>query len=326
MNILVIFTGGTIGCAPPVNGVHGLDSNKKSYYLIDRYIEKHGHGINFETTEPLNILSENITIDTWNTLIDALKEINFDKFDGVVITHGSDTLAYTSSLVSLLLSHVKIPIAFVCANKYLLHKDSNGHKNFEDAMIFITKYKHAGTYVFYSYDLQKTAVYLGNDIKQQQPFTDKFESLRGGQFGEIKSGIFKIEDGEKLPKPTGDNKLKEITKLEGGIAIINPYIGLDYSMFNLSGGKIKKIIHMPYHSFSFCTNASEGNLNSIEDFYNLCKKNNVELCIAPFSSKLLDKNVASYPSVKKLQNLGVRFLADVTVETAYAMLALQAYL
>lgn len=342
MRILTIFTGGTIGCAPPKadgskdilkNNKPVLNKTWKDYFLIADYVKRYeknalAKNIVFDTLEPMQTLSENMTIGKWNILLDVLKKIDFDKYDGIILTHGTDTLAYTSSMVGILLQHIKIPFIIVSSNEHLWHTQTNGHKNFEDAVNFICTKKYRGTFVFYSYDLSKTIVYLGTKIKQPQAFIDKYESVDGINFGYILDGkFFKNDDGNNIDNflqknPTdikSENILLKIKELDNCVLLLTPYVGMDYSLYNLKSG-IKAILHATYHSFTFCIENDSDKMLSIKEFNNQCKKFNIQLYISPFDSRLLKDNAAMYPSTKIMLQSGAKFITGVSLECSYAML------
>jgi L-asparaginase len=95
--------------------------------------------------------------------------------------------------------------------------------------------------------------------------------------------------------------------------VINPHVGLDYSVFNLNN--VKAVLHAPYHSFTLS--------NEVFDFYKKCKNLGIEFYVAPFKSSLLSENAEAYPSVKQMQNAGVKFVLDNTLEFAYAKLLVE---
>ncbi len=119
-----MFTGGTIGSRIS-NKTIDVDE-RVGYLLIEEFKTNSTLDVEFETIHPLNILSENCTPQDWTKMIDALKGLNMDDFDGIIITHGTDTLPYTSAIVSFLFAHSNIPIILTASNYALDHPESNG--------------------------------------------------------------------------------------------------------------------------------------------------------------------------------------------------------
>ena len=97
--ILVIYTGGTIGMvATPC----GYAPEKKAFHdLLARIPELHAEGMpawDIVDMEPL-LDSSNITVREWNA-IGALIADHYTDYDGFVVLHGTDTMAYTASALS----------------------------------------------------------------------------------------------------------------------------------------------------------------------------------------------------------------------------------
>lgn len=102
--ILVILTGGTIGSK--VEGKIINTTAASSYRLLQLYNEKYADDTEFEVIQPINILSENLTPVEWGVLCNCLLELNFEKYQGIIITHGSDTLSYTSALIGTMFGKI----------------------------------------------------------------------------------------------------------------------------------------------------------------------------------------------------------------------------
>ena len=106
-SVLLITTGGTIASGEGENGLAPRFSA--------RQLMRHVSGLNryyhIETLELLNLDSSNIQADEWVRIARAIHGALAD-YDGVVITHGTDTMAYTASAVSFMLAGVKKPVVF----------------------------------------------------------------------------------------------------------------------------------------------------------------------------------------------------------------------
>ena len=115
--ILVIALGGTIGSVK--NSSISLDDN--TLKILDYC--KHDDII-FEGISPFSCLSENMTKELWQRLINCLDSIDFSEYKGVIILHGSDTLAYTSSIITN--AFFDKNIVLVAADKPIEDIKSNG--------------------------------------------------------------------------------------------------------------------------------------------------------------------------------------------------------
>ncbi len=108
--ILIIYTGGTIGSFldPETETLRPVNFEK----LVDFIPEL--HQVNADVTvytldEPKD--SSNMLPADWIKIVDAIKK-EYENFDGFVVLHGTDTMAYSSSAVSFLIENLKKPVIF----------------------------------------------------------------------------------------------------------------------------------------------------------------------------------------------------------------------
>ena len=137
--ILVVALGGTIG------SIWGnkITPDKNPLKVLDYY----KGNAEFECVSPFVCLSENMTRELWRRLIDCLNGIDCEKYEGIIILHGSDTLAYTSAIIANAFWDKNIVL--VAADKPIECSDSNGIKNFEAAVEHLLSHKN-GVYVSYN--------------------------------------------------------------------------------------------------------------------------------------------------------------------------------
>ena len=126
--VLMLGTGGTI--ASEMTG-SGLAPALTSEQLVAQVPEI--AALCDVTCEQLfSIDSTNITPDHWLLLEDAL-ERNFDRYDGFVIAHGTDTMAYTAAALSYLVQNSPKPIVLTGAQKPILFENTDSKTNLADA-------------------------------------------------------------------------------------------------------------------------------------------------------------------------------------------------
>ncbi|MBK5253890.1 MAG: asparaginase [Peptostreptococcaceae bacterium] len=103
--VLLLTTGGTIAS---INGDRGLQPEMDSAMLLD-YASELRKYYDIDTKDLLNLDSSNIQAEEWQTIAQAVYK-NLDKYDGIVITHGTDTMAYTASMLSYMLYNLNKPV------------------------------------------------------------------------------------------------------------------------------------------------------------------------------------------------------------------------
>ena len=99
-NILLIATGGTIASQ---SGKNGLVPQMPAEFLLS-CVPEIKEFCNADALQLYNIDSTNVTPQHWIKLAACIQE-NYDKYDGFVVCHGTDTMSYTAAMLSYLVQH-----------------------------------------------------------------------------------------------------------------------------------------------------------------------------------------------------------------------------
>lgn len=137
--ILIIATGGTIASLPSENG---LTPNIDSQQLVAAVPEIEEH-CDITAIQLFNLDSTNMNHTHWLTLA-AYIEKEYDNYDGFVITHGTDTMAYAASTMSYLIQDSPKPVVFTGAQKSIFEKDTDARSNLINAVIYASDYRAHG--------------------------------------------------------------------------------------------------------------------------------------------------------------------------------------
>jgi L-asparaginase len=108
ISILIIYTGGTIGMVQDINtgSLVPIDFRHLSDHVPE--LRKFGYELHAISFEPVND-SSNIDPGVWIKMADIIEK-GYDDFDGFVILHGTDTMAYTASALSYMLENLAKPV------------------------------------------------------------------------------------------------------------------------------------------------------------------------------------------------------------------------
>lgn len=177
--ILLILTGGTICSFGNAGGMHrDVDSAKAKVRLLQQFEESDCEFAEqeFEVVTILDTLSENMTVPKWNELIAFLKQKALSSYRGIIVAHGTDTLAYTAALLSLVLSGVERPVFLVSSQLPLDQAGANGSVNFRDSVELICHGIAAGVYVVYRNSDGKSYLHLGSHLESCRDYSDDFFS------------------------------------------------------------------------------------------------------------------------------------------------------
>ena len=255
--ILVVFTGGTIGSSVS-DGWISPDGDTK-HLIIEKYRNITGDKETiFIPIIPYTTLSEYLSEREINLLSDCLFE-NIDKgYDGIIVTHGTDTIQYTAAALSYMLSGADIPIVLVSAAYPLEDERSNGVSNFTGAVEFIKKKVGKGVFVSYKNEgCEKTDIHIGTRLMAHQEGDADLYSLDKVPYAYLDENGITINKEIKASKGAGKIELSHCPE----ILMIESKVGERYD-YNLDN--IKAIILVPYHSATLNTKD--------ENFVNLCLK------------------------------------------------------
>ena len=142
--VLIIATGGTIAS---VEGKEGLRPAYKPEEFIKRIPELKDYA-QLDGKLIMSLDSTNMHPGDWKKIAEAVLQAQKDNFHGVVITHGTDTMAYTSSMLSFMIENPKIPVVITGAQKSVGVKNSDAGKNLTNAVQFAA-YGIPGVYVVF---------------------------------------------------------------------------------------------------------------------------------------------------------------------------------
>ena len=312
--ICIIYTGGTIGSAKSDKGINVNDKQKE--ILIERFYENYeGEEVEFDEVSPITTLSENMTCEKWVSIVDCISEQLEKGYKGIVLTHGTDTLAYTACMVAFMFADCNIPIVLVSSNQPLGNPNANGHYNFMSAVQFIMTSGLRGVYVAYRDRYLNNNILLATRCTQAMQITGEVLSANGEPFGKMVDGYFRYNpknnptlqevNNKKIISPGKSNKFCN------EFILIKPYVGMNYEFFH-SKYRAKFILHELYHSGTACV---EGGNNSLIEFSSYCKQNKIDLYLSP-----MDKNQNMYSSSVELQENKVKIIKGMSIEATLVKL------
>ena len=309
--VLLIYTGGTIGMiTDPETGVlkpfdfSQITKQVPEIKLFDCEIE----AVSFQ--EPID--SSNMTPEVWQNLVRIIEE-NYSKYDGFVILHGTDTMAYTASAVSFMVQNLSKPIVFTGSQLPIGIIRTDGKENLITAIEIASTYADGKAVVpevslYFEYKL-----YRGNRItKLSAHHFNAFETFNYPYLAE--AGI-EIDFNEEYISPPSDKTIAFNYGIENDISVLKLYPGISKKMvahfFNSPG--LKAVILETFGA---------GNATSYDWFLE-------EIGVA-ISKGIIVVNVtqcksgrviqSKYETGRGLEALGVISGDDITVEAAVTKL------
>ncbi len=307
--ILLILTGGTICSYENADGKRTTDAESAKYKIISEFRKSDSPfiGVEFDTVMPLDTLSENMTLQKWDILLNELRKVESEKYKGIIILHGTDTLAYSASLLSLVMSEKNLPVCLVSSHSPVDCEGTNANINFRTAVELIMGGIKPNVYAVYQNSDGKIYLHYGSHLLQCGNYSNNFFSKDMIAVDDIEAVC-----AESKAFEVNNSLLNKIKALDAKVLLINPFVGLDYNSINLEN--VSAVVHTTYHSQTVCV---EGGTSSFSEFSEKCKKQGVSLILTP-----CDENSYSYVSTASALKNGVIPVSGMTNETAYVKTAI----
>ena len=302
MKILVIFTGGTIGSTVTDGWIAPDDATQ--YTLIDNYKQSENDKIEFETRAPFSILSENLSAKTLKILVDEVSAAVKGDYDGIIVTHGTDTLQFSAAALAYATGNNCIPTVLVSSNFPLDDPRTNGNVNFKAAVDFIRG--NCGRGVFIAYRNEGGTVTFHNALATVDHLEadDSVFSIYGNVYAkETEDGIHVLRASSPCEQlsPNFDEDSRVLT-IE-----LHPANGYHYPL-----EYYRAIILRPYHSGTLNTDS--------EAFISFCKRAK-DAKIPVYAVNIQGGD--TYESSKTFEELGITPLFNTTFAAAYVKLWMQ---
>ena len=141
----MIATGGTIASKGTADGL----APELTSQDILHYIPSLKDICEVETLQLCNLDSTNISMEHWMMMANAIEE-KYEKYDGFVICHGTDTMAYTASALSYLVQHSPKPIVLTGSQKPVDMEITDARANLLDSFIYASSDDACGVQIVFS--------------------------------------------------------------------------------------------------------------------------------------------------------------------------------
>lgn len=177
--ILIIYTGGTIGMTP--NRETGVLEPFTFDYLVENVpkLKRLDYNMDyFQFEKPLD--SSSINPSHWEEMAHIIEE-NYDRYDGFVVLHGTDTMAYTASALSFMLENVRKPVVITGSQLPIGEVRTDGEENFITALQIAASKDPEGTPT-----VQEVSILFENSLWRGNRSTkysaDNFNAFKSNNF------------------------------------------------------------------------------------------------------------------------------------------------
>ena len=315
-NIALIITGGTIASRyDPRTG--GVDPLTRPEDLFKYYPEIFKNANIVKVEIPFMKSSEDMDFKDWQKIAKtAEKLLNDGNIKGIIITHGTDTLHYTSAALSFFLRNLNKPVVLTYSQRSIDRASSDANLNLQCSVLMaisdfaeVMIVGHGTSNDDFCYAMSGTKV-----RKMHTSRRDAFKTINAEPLAKIFPNRIEIISGHKK---AGKGKVKADVKFEEKVALVKIYPGqnpniLDYYVKNKYRGIILETTglgHVPSGK------SKDSWINKLKEIQ---KKGIVVCATAQTIYGRLDPYV--YSNGRKLLETGVIFLEDMLSETAFVKL------
>lgn len=235
--MLIIYTGGTMGMHydPDVKTLVPFNFSD----IVSTLPELSRFNLTLEFISFLKpIDSSNMKPMHWIALVELIHE-QYQEYDGFVILHGTDTMAYTASAVSFMMENLSKPVIFTGAQLPLSEVRSDARENLVTAIEIAAARKNGQPIVKEVCIYFNHALMRGNRSKKLQ--SSHFDAFLSENYPNLAEAGISIEFNESVLYSSADKPFKVYTKLDSNVLIVKLFPGITKEvvecLFNTRGLK-----------------------------------------------------------------------------------------
>ena len=230
--VAIVGTGGTIASRIDyrTGGVHPQFLAQDLYAVVPE-IAKYAQ---IRTVPLFNVYSEHVNADHWTKISEKIIEILPSGVDGVVVAHGTDTMAYTSAALSFALSGVGVPIVMVGSQRSTDRPSSDAALNLVGAVVAAAQLSYSGVFVAMHSSVNDDVVAIHSGCRVRKNHTsrrDAFESIDVTPSAYVKEGKVRVMN-KRLPVRDKQRRFESKCNFERNVALIKFHPNLRSSLID----------------------------------------------------------------------------------------------
>ncbi|MCP4215625.1 MAG: asparaginase [bacterium] len=300
--IILIHTGGTIGMTKDLES--GVLKPDLFYESMIKVIPELYDIADIQVEIPFIVDSSELNFPHWKTIAAIIKD-RIDTVQGVIITHGTDTLSYTASALSYMLMNIPIPVILTGAQKPMSDIRTDARSNFINAVVLATNPEIKEVCIFFDDKLMRGNRTIKRHINHFHAFSSPNYPLLANAGIDIE--IYK----QNLLNPGG--LFHVFDKLDNSIAVYKSFPGCTADYFH-PGKDIRAVLIIGY-------GAGTLSLES-KDFLKRMEKwvDEDKLVVLMSETRAGKLNPGLYESGNHLLKMGALHTGDMTFEAGITKL------
>lgn len=255
--------------------------------------------------------SSDISIESWQKLAQLI-EVNYNHYDGFVILHGTDTMAYSASALSFMLENLSKPVIFTGSQLPIGMLRTDGKENLITA-IEIAAARHNSSSI-----VQEVCIYFQSKLfrgnRCHKYSTENFDAFESANFPLLADvGIHIFYKHELMLRPKGEFTIRK--EFDPHIAILKIFPGMSKEVVEglLNIPKLKAVVMETFGS---------GN-GSTKEWFIQALKAAIDRGVVIFNTSQCNKGKVEqgrYETSSAFQQIGVIGGSDITTEAALVKL------
>lgn len=233
-SLLLIYTGGTIGMKEnPLTGALA----PFNFEQIEREVpELHKFAGSIETFSLLPLLdSSDVSLDFWQRL-GAVIEENYAAYDGFVVLHGTDTMAYTASALSFMLPNLSKPVVLTGSQLPIGAIRTDGKENLLGAIEIALARRGGAAHV------PEVSIFFNHKLLRGNRSTkfgaSRFDAFRSFNYPALARAGIEIEYADDLIRPASEAPFEVLSGFDARVASLRLYPGLSPEL-------VSRVLGMP---------------------------------------------------------------------------------
>ena len=306
--VLIIYTGGTIGMIN--NAITGALETVDFNFIFDHVPELNRLNIEIDNVSIKNpVDSSDMDITHWRELANIVFE-NYNKYEGFLILHGTDTMAYTASALSFMFEGLRKPVILTGAQLPIGVIRTDGKNNLISALEVVSAKNKKGEPM-----IQEVAVYFDDKLYRGNRSTKDsatlFEAFRSPNYTPLAVAGVELRYNETRFYNCEENEFSIHQELNNRVTLVKLFPGIRFELYQDVFNK-NNVDGVIIETFGAGNSPSSPFLNSlISDFMN---EGGVVLNITQCSSGKVKQGL--YKTSSAFQELGVISGGNMTAEAA----------
>lgn len=250
--ILMIATGGTIASKETGAGLTPQITSDEILQQVPGLSEI----CRVDAVQLMNLDSTNINSCHWLAMAECVRQ-NYDAYDGFVLTHGTDTMAYTAAALSYLIQNNAKPVVITGSQKSIFYLDTDARENLRDAFLYAADDGACGVHVVFDHK-----VILGTRARKMR--TKSYNAFSSIDYPE--TAIIRNQKLVYYLQERVEGTVQFYDTLDPGVFVLKLIPGMDADIFSYLKAHYKALVIESFGVGGLPCYGDESFFNAVRDW------------------------------------------------------------